>query len=70
MERKIKNRIKQIIFSVKIFQIKYYQNESHNYIDTYYANEKLTNNLPHLTKYVCRHLDKEGLVKIGSYVNA
>ena len=32
------------------------------------GNEKLTNNLPHLTKYVCRHLDKEGLVKIGSYV--
>jgi DNA-directed RNA polymerase subunit beta len=32
------------------------------------GNEKLTNNLPHLTKYIRRHLTKEGIVKIGSYV--
>jgi DNA-directed RNA polymerase subunit beta len=32
------------------------------------GSEKLTNYLPHLTKYVCRHLDEEGIVKIGSYV--
>ena len=30
--------------------------------------EKLTNDLPHLTKYIQRHLDEEGIVKIGSYV--
>ena len=30
--------------------------------------EKLTQHLKHLTNYVCRHLDKSGIVKIGSYV--
>jgi DNA-directed RNA polymerase subunit beta len=37
---------------------------------TYSVNgsEKLTNNLPHLTKYIRRHLTKEGIVKVGSYV--
>ena len=32
------------------------------------GSEKLTNNLPHLTKYIRRHLNKGGIVKIGSYV--
>jgi len=32
------------------------------------GSEKLTNDLPHLTKYIKRHLDSEGIVKIGSYV--
>lgn len=32
------------------------------------GNEKLTSNLPHLTKYIKRHLDSEGIVKVGSYV--
>ena len=32
------------------------------------GSEKLTKNLPHLTKYIRRHLDKEGIVNIGSYV--
>ena len=32
------------------------------------GSEKLTNNLSHLTSYVRRHLDQEGIVKIGSYV--
>jgi DNA-directed RNA polymerase subunit beta len=32
------------------------------------GNEKLTRKLPHLTKYVRRHLNKDGIVKIGSYV--
>ena len=32
------------------------------------GSEKLTNNLPHLTNYIRRHLDSEGIVKIGSYV--
>jgi len=32
------------------------------------GSEKLTNNLPHLTNYIRRHLDNEGIVKIGSYV--
>jgi len=37
---------------------------------TYCVNgsEKLTNNLPHLTKYIRRHLTKEGIVRVGSYV--
>nr|YP_009545351.1 RNA polymerase beta subunit [Mallomonas splendens]AYO28505.1 RNA polymerase beta subunit [Mallomonas splendens] len=30
--------------------------------------EKLTNNLPHLTKYIRRHLNSDGIVRIGSYV--
>ena len=30
--------------------------------------EKLTKNLPHLTKYIRRNLDRSGVVKIGSYV--
>ena len=30
--------------------------------------EKLTKNLPHLTKYIRRHLDHNGIVKIGSFV--
>jgi len=32
------------------------------------GSEKLTNNLPHLTKYIQRHLNSDGIVKIGSYV--
>jgi DNA-directed RNA polymerase subunit beta len=32
------------------------------------GSEKLTKNLPHLTEYIRRHLDREGIVKIGSYV--
>ena len=32
------------------------------------GSEKLTNDLPHLTKYIRRHLDEEGIVKVGSYV--
>eukprot|EP01039_Chlorochromonas_danica_P011676 gene11676-13095_t len=32
------------------------------------ASEKLTNNLPHVTPYIRRHLDNEGIVEIGSYV--
>ena len=28
----------------------------------------MTSNLPHLTKYIRRHLNKGGIVKIGSYV--
>ena len=32
------------------------------------GSEKLTNDLPHLTKYIRRHLDDEGIVKVGSYV--
>lgn len=32
------------------------------------GSEKLTNNLPHLTKYIRRHLNSGGIVKIGSYV--
>jgi DNA-directed RNA polymerase subunit beta len=32
------------------------------------GSEKLTKNLPHLTKYIRRHMDEEGIVKIGSYV--
>ena len=30
--------------------------------------EKLTKDLPHLTKYIRRHLDARGIVKIGSYI--
>jgi len=32
------------------------------------GSEKLTNKLPHLTKYIRRHLTPSGVVKIGSYV--
>jgi DNA-directed RNA polymerase subunit beta len=32
------------------------------------GSEKLTNNLPHLTKHIRRHLDSNGIIKIGSYV--
>ena len=32
------------------------------------GSEKLTNNLPHLTKYIRRHLNSTGIIKIGSYV--
>jgi len=32
------------------------------------GSEKLTSNLPHLTSYIRRHLDQEGIVQIGSYV--
>ena len=32
------------------------------------GSEKLTSNLPHLTKYIRRHLNNGGIVKIGSYV--
>jgi DNA-directed RNA polymerase subunit beta len=37
---------------------------------TYCVNgdEKLTKNLPNLTKYVRRHLNDDGIVKVGSYV--
>jgi DNA-directed RNA polymerase subunit beta len=30
--------------------------------------EKMTKDLPHLTKYSRRHLNKEGIIRIGSYV--
>jgi len=30
--------------------------------------EKLTNDLPHLTKHIRRHLDENGIVKVGAYV--
>jgi DNA-directed RNA polymerase subunit beta len=32
------------------------------------GSEKLTNDLPHLTKYIRRHLKDDGIIKIGSYV--
>ena len=32
------------------------------------GSEKLTNKLPHLTSYIQRHLNSEGIVQIGSYV--
>ena len=32
------------------------------------GSDKLTNKLPHLTKYIRRHLNDQGIVKIGSYV--
>ena len=32
------------------------------------GDEKITRNLPRLTKYVRRHLNQDGIVKIGSYV--
>jgi len=32
------------------------------------GSEKLTNELPHLTKYIRRHLNKDGIVKVGSYI--
>jgi DNA-directed RNA polymerase subunit beta len=32
------------------------------------GSDKLTNKLPYLTSYTTRHLDDEGIVKIGSYV--
>ena len=32
------------------------------------ANNQKSNNLSHLTSYIRRHLDEEGIVKIGSYV--
>jgi DNA-directed RNA polymerase subunit beta len=32
------------------------------------GSEKLTNDLPHLTKYIRRHLNSDGIVKVGSYV--
>lgn len=32
------------------------------------GSEKLTNDLPHLTKYIRRHLNTEGIAKVGSYV--
>ena len=32
------------------------------------GSEKLTNKLPHLTSYIQRHLNSEGIVEIGSYV--
>ena len=44
--------------------------EEHETNLTYCVNgsEKLTKNLPHLTKYIRRHLDEQGIVKVGSYV--
>ena len=44
--------------------------EEHETTLTYYVtgSEKLTNKLPHLTKYIRRHLNKDGIVKVGSYV--
>jgi DNA-directed RNA polymerase subunit beta len=37
---------------------------------TYYVtgSEKLTPDLPHLTKYIRRHLNSDGIAKVGSYV--
>jgi len=32
------------------------------------GSEKLTNKLPNLTRYIRRHLNKNGIVKVGSYV--
>lgn len=32
------------------------------------GSEKLTKNVPYLTGYIKRHLDNEGIVKVGSYV--
>ena len=32
------------------------------------GSEKLTNNLPHLTKHIRRHLNSDGIIRIGSYV--
>ncbi len=32
------------------------------------GSEKLTNSLPHLTKHISRHLNSDGIVKVGSYV--
>jgi DNA-directed RNA polymerase subunit beta len=32
--------------------------------------KKLTNDLPHLTKYIRRHLNGDGIVKVGSYVKS
>ena len=32
------------------------------------GSEKLTKNLPHLTTFIRRHLDENGIVKVGSYV--
>jgi DNA-directed RNA polymerase subunit beta len=32
------------------------------------GSEKLTKNLPHLTRHIRRHLDEHGVVKVGSYV--
>lgn len=32
------------------------------------GSEKLTRNLPYVTKYIKRHLDSEGIVKVGAYV--
>jgi len=32
------------------------------------GSEKLTNNLPYLTSYIQRHLNSDGIVKIGSYI--
>lgn len=32
------------------------------------GSEKLTNSIPHVTKYIRRHLDDQGIVKVGSYV--
>ena len=44
--------------------------EEHETNLTYWVtgSEKLTNNLPHLTNYIRRHLDDEGVVRFGSYV--
>ena len=44
--------------------------EEHETTMTYCVtgSEKLTNQLPHLTKYIRRHLNKDGIVKVGSYV--
>ena len=32
------------------------------------GSEKLTKNLPHLTSFIRRHLDENGIVKVGSFV--
>jgi DNA-directed RNA polymerase subunit beta len=44
--------------------------EEHETQLTYCLNgtEKITNNLPHFTKYIRRHLTPFGIVKVGSYV--
>lgn len=44
--------------------------EEHETNLTYWVtgSEKLTNKLPHLTNHIRRHLNKEGIVRLGSYV--
>lgn len=39
-----------------------------NLSDYFAGNEKLTKNLPHFSRYISRHLNEKGVVKVGSYV--